>query len=219
MRGGREPSYSDLDVGRVGAAYGEQVENVVERAVEERLHNTPTLIHCSRSPAGPLYGRSVCIVGSTRRRAMVRPVAGARLRLAVIGAGRMGQVHLRALAEAPSIDVRAVVEPVAELRAGRCGRAHDQDSARRLLAEGGVDAALIAASTDRHVELIDELARAGVHVLCREAVQPIRRRRGGRARAELAGITLQIGYWRRFVPELVKFRGIGSRPVASGSSR
>ena len=139
---------------------------------------------------------------------MVRRVAGERLRLAVIGAGRMGRVHLNALAGAPSIDVCAVVEPVASLRveAGVSGIA-TYETLAELLDGGVVDAALIAASTDSHVELIERLAGAGVHVLCEKpcGLRSSDTRTAVR-RAEEAGITLQIGYWRRFVPELVELR-------------
>lgn len=135
-------------------------------------------------------------------------VAGERLRLAVVGAGRMGQVHLRALGAAPSVEVTAVVEPVESLRAaaGAAGLATFA-SIEELLDAVTVDAALIAASTDRHVELIDALAPAGVHVLCEKpcGIQSADTAAAVR-RAGDAGIVLQIGYWRRFVPELVALR-------------
>ena len=120
----------------------------------------------------------------------------------------MGRVHLRALAAAPSIEVAAVVEPVAELRArAEAAGLHGYASLTELLAAEEIDAALIAASTDSHPELVEALAAAGAHVLCEK---PCGARSGDTAAAvqvaDRAGITLQIGYWRRFVPELVELR-------------
>ncbi|HUK45473.1 MAG TPA: Gfo/Idh/MocA family oxidoreductase [Gaiellaceae bacterium] len=130
------------------------------------------------------------------------------LRLAVVGAGRMGRVHLRALEAAPSVEVAAVVEPDAVVReelesAGM--RVHA--TLDELHEGGGVDAALVAAPTDRHRELVGALVTAGLPVLCEkpccgrspDTAETIRA-------AGEAGVVLQIGYWRRFVPELVELR-------------
>ncbi len=135
-------------------------------------------------------------------------VTGERLRLAVIGAGRMGRVHLRALAGAPSVEVVAVVEPVARLRAEvEAAGLPAYATVAELLAAGGVEAALIAASTDSHPELVEALAAAGIQLLCEK---PCGSRSADTAAAvrlaDEAGVTLQIGYWRRFVPELVELR-------------
>jgi myo-inositol 2-dehydrogenase / D-chiro-inositol 1-dehydrogenase len=135
-------------------------------------------------------------------------VGAERLRLAVIGAGRMGQVHLRALESAPSIELSGVVEPVAALRAQVAATGvPTHATVEELLAEGTTAAALIAASTDSHLELISTLAPAGIHIL---SEKPCGSRSADTAAAvrltEDAGVTLQIGYWRRFVPELIELR-------------
>jgi myo-inositol 2-dehydrogenase/D-chiro-inositol 1-dehydrogenase len=130
------------------------------------------------------------------------------VRVAVVGAGRMGRTHLRALAAAEGIEAAAVVEPVAPARTAL------EDEGRRvfgsvdeLLAAGDVDAALVAAPTDLHRELVERFAEARLPVLCekpcglhseetKEAV----------AAATDAGVVLQVGYWRRFVPALRELR-------------
>ena len=120
----------------------------------------------------------------------------------------MGRVHLRALAGAPSIVVSAVVEPVAELRAEvEASGLPTHATVSELLATREIDAALIAASTDSHLELVETFASTGIDILCEK---PCGARSADTAAAvRLAGaggITLQIGYWRRFVPELVELR-------------
>jgi myo-inositol 2-dehydrogenase/D-chiro-inositol 1-dehydrogenase len=137
------------------------------------------------------------------------------VRIALVGAGRMGRAHLRALGDARGVETAAVVEPLEqtrdELRAlGLRTFAHVDE----LLAAGGADAAIVAAPTDLHLELVGTLARAGVAVLCEK---PCGLRSEDTAEAMHlaadAGVVLQIGYWRRFVPALVALR---ERIVAGG---
>jgi myo-inositol 2-dehydrogenase/D-chiro-inositol 1-dehydrogenase len=135
-------------------------------------------------------------------------VTDARVRLAVIGAGRMGSVHLGALRSARTAQAVAVVEPHAPARAAAGARGHqtyaDVDA---LLEAGGFDAALIAAPSDLHVGLVGRFAAAGVPVLCEK---PCGLRadetREAAAAAAAAGVLLQVGYWRRFVPALIALR-------------
>jgi len=93
--------------------------------------------------------------------------SGDQVRVAVVGAGRMERIHLRALAAARGAAPAAVAEPVASVReelAAAGLRTHA--NVEELLAAGGADAALIAAPTDLHVELVAELAAAGLPILC-----------------------------------------------------
>lgn len=129
-------------------------------------------------------------------------------RIAVIGAGRMGRVHIAALERSQEVDVAAVVEPVESTR-GELARGGVRTFATvaDLLTEGGVDGVLIAAPTDQHVELVEMLAGAGLPVLCEK---PVGTRAAdataAAATVERAGIAFQVGYWRRFVPELRRLR-------------
>jgi len=130
------------------------------------------------------------------------------LRVLVIGAGRMGAVHLASLDSATSAEAVAVVEPVARLRE----QAHDQglaayESLDDALGAGGFEAALIAAPSDLHLGLVRKLMSERVPTLC-EKPCGLRSAETIEA-AELAtdtGVLLQIGYWRRFVPALRQLR-------------
>ncbi len=120
----------------------------------------------------------------------------------------MGRTHLRALADAKTAKAKAVVEPVAAIRdelAGEGLRTYaDLDE---LLAAGGFDAALIAAPTDLHAELVATLSGAGFPILCEKpcGLHPEQTAEAVRT-AAAAGVPLQIGYWRRFVPALIELR-------------
>jgi myo-inositol 2-dehydrogenase/D-chiro-inositol 1-dehydrogenase len=130
------------------------------------------------------------------------------VRIGLIGAGRMGRAHLRALADADGVETAAVVDPVDEVReelAAQGLRTFRQ--VEEVLEAGGLDAAIVAAPTDLHLELVATLAGAGLPVLCEK---PCGLRSEATAEAVRlaadAGILLQIGYWRRFVPALVALR-------------
>jgi myo-inositol 2-dehydrogenase/D-chiro-inositol 1-dehydrogenase len=131
-----------------------------------------------------------------------------RVRIALIGAGRMGRVHLDALERAEPIAVAAVVDPFEAAREAVHRRGHrtyaDVDE---LLATEALDGVLIAAPSDQHLELIRKFAAAGLPILSekpvgvhvQDAIRAV-------AAARDAGVLLRIGYWRRFVPALRALR-------------
>jgi myo-inositol 2-dehydrogenase / D-chiro-inositol 1-dehydrogenase len=135
-------------------------------------------------------------------------VTGPVFRLGLIGAGRMGRTHLRALASSRSVAVTAVAEPAAAARAeiAESGRAVFAE-VDELLEAGKVDGVLIAAPTDRHLDLVSRALAAGLPILCekpcgyssadlRETAATIRAR----------GVPFQVAYWRRYVPALRELR-------------
>jgi myo-inositol 2-dehydrogenase/D-chiro-inositol 1-dehydrogenase len=76
-----------------------------------------------------------------------------------------------------------------------------------LLAASACDAAVIAAPTTLHLDLVRRFAAAGLPVLCEKPCGLTASDAAAAARAaEAAGVVLQIGYWRRFVPELRDLR-------------
>ena len=137
------------------------------------------------------------------------------VRVGLIGAGRMGRAHLQALADARDVQTAAVVEPLErirdELRALGVPTFAQVDE---LLAAGDVDAAIVAAPTDLHLELVAALSDAGIAVLCEKpcGLRSEETAEAVRVAAD-AGVVLQIGYWRRFVPTLVELR----ERIASGA--
>ena len=129
----------------------------------------------------------------------------ATVRIAVIGAGRMGRVHLSVLDALPDVEVAAVVDPVAAAATHA-----DLDD---LLAAGRPDGAVVAAPSTLHLDLVSRLLEAGVPTLCEKpcGTTPDEARAAVK-RADETGTPLQIGYWRRFVPELAALR----RRIAAG---
>jgi len=126
--------------------------------------------------------------------------------VAVVGAGRMGSVHLEAMASAANARLAAVVEPVAVDRAASWG-VPVVASIEELVAAGLAEAVVIAAPTDMHRAIVEQSAAAGLHVFCEKpvGVSP-EEAQAASAAAAAAGVVLQVGYYRRFVPSLVELR-------------
>jgi myo-inositol 2-dehydrogenase/D-chiro-inositol 1-dehydrogenase len=73
---------------------------------------------------------------------------------------------------------------------------------------GGVDGVLVAAPTDQHLALVNEIASAGLPILCEKpcGLSAAQAREAGDI-ASQHGVLLQVAYWRRFVPALQDLRG------------
>lgn len=129
-------------------------------------------------------------------------------RLGLIGAGRMGRTHLRALEGSTTVAVTAVVEPVASARDASAGpgRAVFEDVAQ-LLDAGGIDGVLITAPSDRHLEIVVQVAAAGLPILCEKpcGLSSAEIRAAAEA-VERHGVPFQVAYWRRYVPALQELR-------------
>ncbi len=127
--------------------------------------------------------------------------------LALVGAGRMGSTHARAVTCCPGIEIGAVVEPSdrAMARLGVAGR-HYRDVGE-LLAKERPDGALVAVPTRLHGEIVASFLREGVPVLCEKplGLTALSAAHLGDL-AAAAGVPLLVGYWRRFVPELRTLR-------------
>jgi myo-inositol 2-dehydrogenase / D-chiro-inositol 1-dehydrogenase len=135
-------------------------------------------------------------------------MASEPVRIALVGAGRMGRVHLGALQNSDAIELVGVVEPVARTRAELAVDGVPTYAAvDELLERDSPEGVLIVAPSDQHPALVARFAAAGVAMLCEKplGVRAELSLEAARAAAE-AGVLLQVGYWRRFVPELRALR-------------
>jgi myo-inositol 2-dehydrogenase/D-chiro-inositol 1-dehydrogenase len=119
--------------------------------------------------------------------------------LALVGAGRMGATHLRALPRARRVQLRAICDPspLARDLAAQAGVPVDAELGRTLQRDD-VHAVLIAAPTPLHEPLVTAALAAGRHVLCEK---PLTFDPGAdlrlAAEAGRAGLVLHLGFWRR----------------------
>jgi myo-inositol 2-dehydrogenase/D-chiro-inositol 1-dehydrogenase len=125
------------------------------------------------------------------------------LRIAVIGAGRIGKIHAANVARNARTRLAAVVDPVPETgRAlARSLNAPWTGDAQAAIADREVDAILIAAPSNTHVPLIEQAAAAGKPILCEKPLD-VDIAKVERCLAALAKtpVPLLLGFNRRFDP-------------------
>jgi len=134
-----------------------------------------------------------------------------RLRIGIIGAGRIGRVHAQTIAFGlPEAEIRSITDinqNAARELADRCGIPRVADSSRDILADANVDAVLICSSTDTHAELISEAARAGKHIFCEKPIaHELDKIDKALAAVAAAGVKLQVGFNRRFDASFMRVR-------------
>ena len=122
----------------------------------------------------------------------------ARLRIGVVGVGRIGAFHARTL---QSLDAVASVT-LADLDVGRAtSLAAELDAASAVgpeaLVEAGIDALVIAAPTPAHRSLLALAAAAGLPAFCEKPVA-LDLPTLDTVIAEAAGVLVQVGFQRRF---------------------
>ena len=133
----------------------------------------------------------------------------APFRFGLIGGGRMGRTHLRALDGSTEVTVVAVTEPVETTAAPlREQGLAVYPTAEEMFAESELDGVLIAVPTPQHIDTTRTSLDAGLPVLCEKpfGLVPDEARAAGKLASE-RGLALQIAYWRRFVPQLTTLRG------------
>jgi myo-inositol 2-dehydrogenase/D-chiro-inositol 1-dehydrogenase len=126
-----------------------------------------------------------------------------RVRVALIGAGRIGQRHAATLASAIPRTELAIIADVhgtsAQTLAAKVRCQRWTDDPTEVLTDPTIDAVVIASSTDSHAPLIIGSAQAGKQIFCEK---PIALDLEATDRAldavERAGVRLQIGFQRRF---------------------
>lgn len=124
------------------------------------------------------------------------------LKVGLLGAGRIGQVHAQTITAHRSSELTAVSDfysEAAEKLAREYGSA--ARSTEDILADPAIDAVLIATSTDTHSDLIEAATQAGKAVLCEKPVDlSLERARACKAKVDAAGRPVMIGFNRRFDP-------------------
>jgi myo-inositol 2-dehydrogenase/D-chiro-inositol 1-dehydrogenase len=124
--------------------------------------------------------------------------------VAVLGAGRMGRVHVRNLGAIPNANVVVVADPDADAAARGCALARGSRASTDPMAavhDPDVDAVVIVTPTTTHAALIEAALRAGKAVWTEK---PIAQELSDTQRIvdlwRETGIPVQVGFMRRFDP-------------------
>ncbi len=131
------------------------------------------------------------------------------VRVALFGAGRIGQVHAATLAAHPRAELVTVCDPMAQFAgelAGRFGATATSD-VDAVLADDSIDAVVIGSPTPTHVDLLSGAVLAGKAVLCEKPIDlDIARVDACWERIRDVAHTVMIGFNRRFDPSFADIR-------------
>lgn len=120
----------------------------------------------------------------------------------LVGAGTVGRLHARYLSKVPGARLVAVADmdrTAAEATAREHGEIVVHENTVSLLADGAVTAVVIATPGETHGRIIEAAASAGKHVFCEKPLDlDLARIDRALDAVRKAGVTLQVGFNRRF---------------------
>ncbi|WP_299743725.1 inositol 2-dehydrogenase [uncultured Tateyamaria sp.] len=131
------------------------------------------------------------------------------INIALLGCGRIGQVHARSLMGLEGAQVAAVADAMPEAANALAARTGAQImGVEDILAASDIDAVVIGTPTTTHYDLIHGAARAGKAIFCEKPIDL----NGGRIRDCLAvveqhGVPFFIAFNRRFDPNFRTLKG------------
>jgi len=130
------------------------------------------------------------------------------VRFAVLGAGRIGQVHARAITSVAGASLIAVAEPLEEIaKSVQTEFGCDIRTIEDIATSNDIDAVAICTPTDTHADLIEQFARAGKAVFCEKPVDlSLQRVKHCLKVVDETKSTLMVGFQRRFDPDFMALK-------------
>ena len=121
------------------------------------------------------------------------------MRVALIGAGRIGRLHARLLSGTPGFDELAVADAQPERAVEVAAQVGAKAATSIEAALDGADAVVIAAATDAHAELIRTAIRRGLPTFCEKPLAAdLADTLAVATEIEASGVPFQLGFQRRF---------------------
>lgn len=126
------------------------------------------------------------------------------VRIAVVGAGKLGGYHANIASKSDDFDLIAVVDPFEASREALAERVGARSCADVSGVLNEIDAAVVATPTATHAPVVTDLLSAGKHVLVEKPIAPsLAEANRMVAAAEAHDRILQVGHVERFNPALV----------------
>ncbi|GLQ56312.1 inositol 2-dehydrogenase [Devosia nitrariae] len=130
------------------------------------------------------------------------------VRFGLLGAGRIGKVHARAVSGNPKAKLVAVADAF-EQAANDISTAYGCEvrTIDEILAANDIDAVVICTPTDTHADLIEAFARAGKAIFCEKPIDlDVARVKACLETVAETNATLMVGFNRRFDPHFMAVR-------------
>jgi predicted dehydrogenase len=135
-----------------------------------------------------------------------------KARIAVIGAGHLGNYHAQKIAADGRATLVAIVDPVEEKRA-KIASQHGAKALATIHELADVDGVIIAAPTKLHSALAHEALERGWHVLVEKPITAtLAEAQALIAAADKRGKVLQVGHTERFNPAVSAALAIADKP-------
>jgi len=135
------------------------------------------------------------------------------MRIALLGAGRIGQLHGTLLAAQPDVDAIVVADVDPARAAATAAAVGGRAAASHEAAMDGADAVVVAASTTAHAGLVAAAVERGLPTFCEKPLAfDLAETVALVDQIEARGAIVQVGFQRRFDPAFLEAR----RLVASG---
>lgn len=135
------------------------------------------------------------------------------INIGIIGAGRIGKLHAETLVmrvpEARVLAIADILPDAAKETAARFNISMASGDYHDILNNKDIHAVAICSATDTHSQIIVESAQAGKHIFCEKPIDfSLEKIDRALAAVEKAGVTLQIGFNRRFDPNFARVREV-----------
>lgn len=131
-----------------------------------------------------------------------------KIKVGIIGAGRIGKLHAENLVRLPHVEVKVISDIFAEniyewaMSIGIKGVITGHSA---ILNDPDIDAVFICSPTNTHAEIIKECAKAGKHIFCEKPVSfMLEDTVKALEEVEAAGVKIQVGFNRRFDRNFIK---------------
>ena len=127
-----------------------------------------------------------------------------KVRIGLLGAGRIGKLHGENLAHAvPEAELYAVADPfmndATRAWAADMGIEKCYDDPEKIFNDPSIEAVFICSSTNTHAEFIMRAAKAGKHIFCEKPIDTdLAKIEEALEAVKKAGVKLQVGFVRRF---------------------
>ena len=123
------------------------------------------------------------------------------IRIGLLGAGRIGQMHARAVSALDNVEIVAIHDPRDEAAAyvqAMTGAAR-RNSMMEITDDPDIDAVIICSSTENHAEQVIDAAQRGKHIFCEKPIDfELSKVRECLEEVTKANVKMMIGFNRRF---------------------
>jgi myo-inositol 2-dehydrogenase/D-chiro-inositol 1-dehydrogenase len=130
-----------------------------------------------------------------------------KIKIALMGMGRIGKIHFRNIQQHfPNAEIIAVADVQYDKSTFKSeyGEVFFSNNPIEAIAYPGVEAVLICTPTSSHADLIEEAVSKQKHIFCEKPMDlSLERTKALAVLAEKAGVTLMLGFNRRFDPDFM----------------